>query len=357
MNFVAHIRQSDNSEQPLSHHLSNVGKLASDFASKINLADAGLALGLLHDFGKYSDKFQKYLKSAVGRIDPDQDSYIDPAEHKGRIDHSSAGAQYVWKCLQKFGAAGQGRLCGQILALCIASHHSGLINCLGRDGSPTFCRRMRKDHAETHLKECESHSSSSDPDLVKKIEILLGEDFIRKMFFRLQEMVNFPQYINEEFSETDAFKLGLIVRFLFSCLVDADRIDSAEFENPDRKHIRVGKKKWLKWETAINRLENHITKFESKSEINKIRSQISDAVRLRTAGPQGTYTLTVPTGGGKTLTSLRYALKHANEHNLDRVLYVIPFTSVIDQNAVVVRKILENSEDEYKWVLEHKFLG
>ena len=218
MNFVAHIRQSDNSEQLLSQHLSNVGKLASEFASKIDLTDAGSVLGLLHDFGKFSNKFQRYLKSAKGRIDPDQDSYIDPDKNKGRIDHSTAGAQYVWENLQKFGASGQGRLCGQILALCIASHHSGLINCLKKDGSPTFCLRMRKDYAETHLKECERNASFSDPDLIKRIEKMLGEKFIRKMFQRIWEMVNIPQHINEDYSETDAFKLGVIVRFLFSCL-------------------------------------------------------------------------------------------------------------------------------------------
>lgn len=353
MNFIAHIRHLDNSEQPLSQHLSSVGELASEFASKIDMSNAGLVLGLLHDFGKFSYKFQNYLNSAKGRIDPDQDSFIDPVEYKGRIDHSSAGAQYVWENLKNIGGAGQGRLCGQILALCIASHHSGLINCLKRDGSPTFCNRMRKEDTKTNLEECKSNGRYSNPELIEKLENLLKEEFVYKMFNRLRKIVTFPEFANEEYSEIDAFTLGLLVRFLFSCLVDADRIDSAEFENPHRKDQRIGQREWLNWDIAIDRLDQRMLQFESTSEINKTRSKISDAVRLRAFDPQGIYTLTVPTGGGKTLTSLRYALLHAKKHKLSRIFYVVPFTTIIEQNAAVVRNILENSDDKFQWVLEH----
>jgi len=131
--FIAHCRKSDGAQQGVSHHLEDVSVLAGIYASKIGLGPAGELIGLLHDLGKYSQAFQNYLKSAEGVIDPDADEYVDAGALRGSIDHSTAGAQYVRL----------GPYAGQVLALCIASHHSGLIDCLsgnavslGEDISP-----------------------------------------------------------------------------------------------------------------------------------------------------------------------------------------------------------------------------
>ena len=111
-------------EQELKNHLQGVGAKAKIFATKIQLPEVGELIGLLHDFGKYSQKFQDYIKSAAGELDPDtDDNYVDPKANKGKIDHSTAGAQWVWEALRKYGKKGQGELCAQILAVCIASHH------------------------------------------------------------------------------------------------------------------------------------------------------------------------------------------------------------------------------------------
>ena len=143
------------------------------------------------------------------------------------------------------------------------------------------------------------------------------------------------------------FYLGCLTRFLFSCLIDADRINSSDFEREDQKDVRRLTEK-PDWQSAINQLEAKLAGFKNRYPIDEIRRRISDDCLKRAADSQGIYTLTVPTGGGKTLASLRYALHHAQKHNLDRIIYIIPYTSIIDQNAQAVREIL--GED---WVLEH----
>ncbi|MBA2660265.1 MAG: CRISPR-associated endonuclease Cas3'' [Nitrosospira sp.] len=122
--YIAHQRKSDGAIQSLEVHLLEVSRIARSLAAKIGLQDQGELIGLLHDLGKYSSEFQLYLKSAVGLIDQDEDEFVDAKGMKGKVDHSTAGAQLVW---QEFAHHGEiGRIVGQILSLCIASHHSGL---------------------------------------------------------------------------------------------------------------------------------------------------------------------------------------------------------------------------------------
>ncbi len=118
---IAHVRKADGVIQLLPDHLAGVARLSSDFASKIGLPQQGELIGLLHDLGKYSAEFQNYLKSAVELLNPDEDEFVDAKGLKGKVDHSTAGAQLVWQELAKFGQLGQ--IVAQILALCIASHH------------------------------------------------------------------------------------------------------------------------------------------------------------------------------------------------------------------------------------------
>lgn len=124
--YLAHQRKQDGAQQSLEEHLLGVAEIAKSFAAKIGLPQQGELIGLLHDLGKYSKEFQGYFRSAVGLINPDEDDFVDARGLKGKVDHSTAGAQLVWEELSKRGQLGQ--IAGQILALCIASHHSGLID-------------------------------------------------------------------------------------------------------------------------------------------------------------------------------------------------------------------------------------
>jgi CRISPR-associated endonuclease/helicase Cas3 len=125
---IAHWRESDQTEHRLADHLQGVGKLAGEFATKLDLELAGELIGLLHDLGKYSTEFQNYIRSALGLIDNDADDYVDASGLKGKVDHSTAGAQYIWQTLS--GKNNRELVTAQVLALCIASHHSGLIEAL-----------------------------------------------------------------------------------------------------------------------------------------------------------------------------------------------------------------------------------
>lgn len=349
--YIAHIREKDGDIQPLVTHLREVGNLACEFAQKINTPDAGNVLGLLHDFGKFSQDFQTYIKSATGVINPDEDGYVDAGKLKGKIDHSSAGAQILWQRLHNFGGAGQGEIVAQMLALCIASHHSGLINCIDKDGNNIFNMRMGKDDEKTHLRECRSRAEA---ELMVSVDKLITQELVKNLYGKLSKLADFSlAKEKKKYSKTDSFNLGFFTRFLFSCLVDADRLNSAEFEAPSRKQQRLSRQAWLNWDTAIDRLESHLGQFEQTKPIDEIRRRISDNCKQRANDPQGIYSLTVPTGGGKTLASLRYGLHHARKHKLERIIYIIPYTSIIEQNARAVRDILEQKTDTHPWVLEH----
>nr|WP_284675820.1 CRISPR-associated helicase Cas3' [Neisseria subflava] len=340
-NYIAHVRKADGQPQFLQTHLTETAEIAKSLAAKLDLDQAGELLGLMHDFGKYSRKFQKYIHDETGLFNPDLDDE-ESTPNGSKVDHSTAGAQWVYRELRKFGVAqGIGELFGQTLGLCIASHHGeGLIDCLDGEGNPKWIERFNKTDELTHLTECEQNA---DEAVQQKARELAGENLIRSLLKAVKPIL-FDQTTNSKIKE---FYLGCLTRFLFSCLIDADRINSSDFEREAQKEVhRLTEKP--DWQPAIDKLEAKLAGFENRYPIDEIRRRISDDCLKRAADSQGIYTLTVPTGGGKTLASLRYALHHAQKHNLDRIIYIIPYTSIIDQNAQAVREIL--GED---WVLEH----
>ena len=338
---IAHVRKLDGLQQLLIDHLLETSTISGQLAAKLNLGLVGELLGLMHDFGKYSRKFQKYIHDETGLFNPDLDDE-ESTPNGSKVDHSTAGAQWVYRELRKFGAAqGIGELFGQMLGLCIASHHGeGLIDCLDGEGNPKWIERFNKTDELTHLVECERNA---DEVVQQKAYELAGENLIRSLLKAVKPILSDPAS-NDKIKE---FYLGCLTRFLFSCLIDADRINSSDFEREAQKEVRCLTEK-PDWQSAIDKLEAKLAGFENRYPIDEIRRKISDDCLKRAADSQGIYTLTVPTGGGKTLASLRYALHHAQKHNLDRIIYIIPYTSIIDQNAQAVREIL--GED---WVLEH----
>lgn len=354
---IAHYRKSDDATQSLASHLCNVATLASAFAGKIGLDKQGELIGLLHDFGKYSAAFQAYIKSAVGLLNQDEDEeFVDAAGLKGKIDHSTAGAQLVWRELSEQGQLGQ--IVGQILFLCIASHHSGLIDCLSSDtnslGEDVFGRRMNKADDRSHLNE--ALGKADEAILARARELTSKPEMLKAMQAAISGIVRVAPGKDDK-STVAQQQIGLLVRFLFSCLIDADRIDSADFENPKGKKLRANGG-YAAWDVLIDRLEKHLETLQPRHPIDTLRQDISRHCLEGASRGKGIYTLTVPTGGGKTLASLRFAVHHANKEmngvKMDRVIYVIPFTSIIDQNADIVRKVLEPEGIEpSSVVLEH----
>jgi CRISPR-associated endonuclease/helicase Cas3 len=349
--YIAH------KNQELHEHLEGVAELAKIHAAKIGLGNYGELLGLLHDFGKYSAEFQKYITNAIKGNDPhfnpdEDEEFEDPTEKKGKIDHSTAGAQYLSR---KNGSSNAHKILGQISSLCLVSHHSGLINCLTTDNNGTwdsYTKRLSKNEKKTNRDEC---ARNIDKHILEKINTILADTSFTKPFEEKCRDIVHASPERNPLSTVAQFQLGLLVRFLFSALVDADRQDTADSEKPKTARYRQ-QGNYQSWSILIERLENKYATFKTKNRVDEIRKEVSENCLHAAMRPTGLFSLTVPTGGGKTLASLRFALHHAEEHGLDRIIYIIPFTTIIDQNAQVVRAILEPKEcpeDVGKIVLEH----
>ena len=335
MEFVARYRDSDGTPQKLIDHIEGTSALASQFTRVIGLPSFGELMGLLHDLGKYSKEFQTYLKSSGGKIEPDDDEYVDAKRVKGKIDHSTAGAQYLRKHCKSDSKFWQ--IAMEIMALCLVSHHSGLIDCLAPDATDVITKRMGKTSEKSHIDEVDKNM---EEQIRCKVQMLLGSSQIAdELQCRLAKLGQGVPSL-----EVGQFMLGFLTRFLFSALIDADRLNSAG-RTPVAKQ---------NWQPLIDLLEACLTGFTVKNRIDAIRSEISSSCLKAAAGEKCLFQLTVPTGGGKTLASLRFALHHAAKHRMDRIIYVVPYTSIIDQNAGVARSVFSSLEkSSTRIVLEH----
>lgn len=305
-NCYAHTRPGRPEEewQTLHEHLESVSVRAAASGSGFGANDWARVAGLWHDLGKYSDAFQDYLRARSS-----SDSHI--AGTAARIDHSTAGAQH---------AVAELGILGHLLAYPIAGHHSGLLDGR-RDGA---CLEARL------TKTVEPWRSPVPDDLLASPDLRLP-DFVKGAL---------------EPGHRDPFSIGFFVRIVFSCLVDADSLDTENFMDPDQSAARPA---WStdvleKMEAALTR---HIGELESKStRVNIERSSVRQSCLVAAEETPGLFSLTVPTGGGKTLSSLAFALRHARLHGLRRVIYVIPFTSIIEQTADIFRFVMRPFEDQ-----------
>lgn len=287
----------------LSQHLENTGERAAAFLDAVDVADLGRAAGLLHDLGKYSDEFQQRL-----------------AGKAARVDHSTAGAQTALKRYP-------GPL-GKVIAYCVAGHHAGLANGVNGEKIGALADRL----------------AASPPPL----------DARWKNEVALPELL--PPRIKPRDASNAGFSAAFLVRMVFSALVDADYLDTeawfAEVDGHSSRHRNDPALGQL-----LERLDSHLTGLATKSaptKVNSIRREVLDHARTAAAKRPGLFTLTVPTGGGKTLSSLAFALEHALRHGQQGVIYVIPFTSIVEQTAAVFRHALrEGPLDPAHFVLEH----
>ncbi len=356
--FIAHVRTADRAEQSLYDHLTGTAKLAKQFANKIGLPLSGELIGLVHDLGKYSDDFQTYIKSATGILNPDiDDEYVDTKGLKGKIDHSTAGGQWIKNALKNCNqplkneiTRENGDLLAQILSLCVVSHHSGLIDIIDLSETEILKKRLKKSEQDAHCIEAKLNAEK------QQLFDTLGADWQKHIVkeFNTMFLPLIQQFHKKQISQTEYdFYTGFLVRVLFSCLIEADRSNSIAFEYPTQSHELVFVKP--DWQAAIDKIELRYQSFAHNTDLHPIniqRNLIAQTCLENAQKSQGTFSLTVPTGGGKTLASLRFAIHHAQQHNLDRIIFIIPFTSIIEQNASEVRKILEDEGFEGSWVLE-----
>jgi CRISPR-associated endonuclease/helicase Cas3 len=344
--------------QPLSEHLTNVAKMTSKNADKIGLKTIGEYVGLMHDRGKYQDSFQKYICEKCKKSEQCQIRYDGRNNFKkrGEVDHSTVGAQ-ISRCffLKNDNESDKiTKFVAEIVPLCIASHHTGLIDMLDKEGKDKFSERMIKEVS----KDKDEVLKNTDDEIKNKIEEMSSI----KTFETLTNKINIivEKICKSSVSELiKKFYLGMVARFLLSCLIDADHTDSANFEFGDKAAALRQNNKYVPWDLISKRLEKHIKELNEKNKSNvkvkQIRQRISDeCFEAGKTFDKGCYKLEVPTGGGKTLASFRFAVEMAKRHKLDRIIYCIPYTTIIEQNADTIRKIVEKEADEKgRIVIEH----
>ncbi|MCA6080266.1 MAG: CRISPR-associated helicase Cas3' [Endomicrobium sp.] len=339
--FYAHLSKDDK-KQELKEHLTKVAEMSRNNASKIGMKNIGYCLGLLHDLGKYSKLFQEYLLGNPRRIS------------KGEIDHSTAGAQYFNEFKDDSKFKDDNKLKGflfELIELCCVSHHSGLIDMIDIYGKNIFDKRLNKEYYYKEIVSIKDIKKNIEKDIVDKINNAVNNNDLLSEVEQIKDEIDEKSNKNEIYR---TFSYGMLARFLLSCLIDADHTNSADFERGEEVE-----KKPVNWNIILEKLEKEINRLndenKSSQDIKEIRKHISDD--CATAGQtyqKGCYKLEVPTGGGKTLASFRFAVEMAKRYNADRIIYCIPFTTIVEQNAGTIREIVETDKsDKGEIILEH----
>lgn len=296
--------------QSLQEHLEETGARAAAFLGAVGCGPIAKSAGLLHDLGKFNPEFLRRLSG-----------------ESVRVDHSTAGAKVA---IERYGGGDARRASlGKMLAYAIAGHHAGLADGVGGERRP----RPLEERLGAEV---------PDPDKVWEQEI------------ELPELA--PPPLKPQSRERAGFCGAFATRMVFSALVDADYLDTEAFyAKLGNRPVERGDHPSL--EVLRGRLEAHLRELMSKANdtaVNRLRREVLEHARGQAAEVPGLFTFTVPTGGGKTLSSLAFALDHAVRHGLGRVIFVIPYTSIIDQTAQVFREALVGDVAEpTDFVVEH----
>lgn len=306
--------------QPLEEHLEAVGELAGTFAAPFAATDLAQLAGLWHDLGKYAPDWQRFLDEAGSEAPTMGEETPDPKRRRGP-DHSTAGAIHA---LRTFGEKSWQ---GLILRFVIAAHHAGLAN-----------HEDLRDRLENPEKTARYEAS-----LREAARDILSPAFLPPLPGFLAESGPARTPAEKEAART---RFEALVRMVFSALVDADFLDTERFmDSAKPAHEMRAEARPSFGSIADYRatLDSSLTRFDASppTRVNEQRRRVLDWSRAAAAGPRGAYSLTVPTGGGKTLSALAFALHHAEIHGLDRVIVALPFLSILDQTADVYRSALE----------------
>lgn len=292
-------------------HLESVGKLAAEFAAGFGSDWAELA-GRWHDLGKFRPRFQRYIRQVSG-FEFEADAHIKG--EAGKAPHSTAGAMLA---MDRFGPA------GRVLAYVIAGHHAGLADWFsGGDAQGNLKNRFDDSRSRAELDESLAQSPPAD----------------------LLDTRNFSANLRAIPGGKDGFALW--VRMLFSALVDADFLDTERYMDPDKFADR---NRWPDLGNLAVLFDAHMAALSAKAEATPVNALRADILRQCCEAAQrdpGLFSLTVPTGGGKTLSGMAFALEHARRHGKRRIIHVIPYTSIIEQTANIFRDIFGDA------VIEH----
>ncbi len=308
--ILAHVKRNSSGAwqgHELDRHLHDVAALAARFAEPLGGQQWAEAAGLWHDLGKYQAAFQQYIRSASGF-----DAHIETSP--GKVKHAIAGALHATDTCGSY---------GRLLAYLIAGHHAGLPD-WHPDEAPGSALSQELRNETATLADSKVGGASAD--------------ILTSGFPLPRPPIRDPREVH------------LWLRMLFSCLVDADYLDTERFMDEERASLRGDHADMTSLRDAYDRyMAGNFAAADTR--VKALRAGIRDACLARAGDAPGLFSLSVPTGGGKTLASLGFALHHAARHGLKRVIYVIPYTSIIEQTADVFRAVFAGFEPAP--VIEH----
>ena len=329
--YISHIREWDKKEQTVSEHSNNVAKIASEFGQAVQMSHTAWLQGILHDAGKLCTDFTEYIR---GKSDA----------KRGEIDHSYMGAKYLFAlsqilCKKNAFPMGAALLIGRT----ILSHH-GLHDWITEEGEDYFQKRIsnRKHDKEVicALPEIVSNETLQKYYLESVKEYAAMQQKMEQLY---KEMIAKGEKEKRELSGDakcviPAFYQGFLERLMQSILMDADQTDAANF-NDDIVYTSP-KESTAVWNDMAKRMQEKCTTFRKKTDaISCQRMNISDRCAAFANHDVKICRLVVPTGGGKTMSALRFAIEYSQKHKIDQIFYIAPFNSILEQNSDVIREI------------------
>lgn len=335
MEYPAHIRKVDDKKyiQTVEEHCRGVAEIAAELLRDIGLEKTAYLAGIIHDLGKFSENFKNYIEKAAD----------GEKVQRGSVNHTFAGVRFLLEKHSDKQLSGFSDIVLEILAYAVGAHH-GLFDCVDDNNNNGFTKRMQKEGidylnaAQEFLKIC---CSKQD------IEYLLKQSE-KECLPVFNEIEKLADNADAKIQNTQiTFYIGFLARLILSAIIEADRSDTSQFMNGySEKTVKNISEIWI---NCIKNVEQKLSTMPLDKPINKTRAQISALCAEAGNLESGIYRLNLPTGAGKTLTSLRYALHHALKHNKKRIIFTMPLLSIIEQNAGIIHDYIGNEE----LILEH----
>lgn len=335
MEYPAHIRKVDGKKyiQTVEEHCRGVAEIAAELLRDIGLEKTAYLSGMVHDLGKFSENFKNYIEKAAD----------GEKVQRGSVNHTFAGVRFLLEKHSDEQLSGFSDIVLEILAYAVGAHH-GLFDCVDDNNNNGFTKRIQKEGidylnaAQEFLKICCSEQDIED--LLKQSE----KEFL-PVFNEIEKLADNADAKIQNTQIT--FYIGFLARLILSAIIEADRSDTAQFMNGySEKTVKNISEIWI---NCIKNVEQKLSTMPLDKPINKTRAQISALCAEAGNLESGIYRLNLPTGAGKTLTSLRYALHHALAHNKKRIIFTMPLLSIIEQNAGIIHDYIGNEE----LILEH----